>query len=88
MAEGNAPRRVRLTRSIILGGKHAEAGSVHDVHPALAHRLVGEGSAEHVARDGKNPETATAVNRMQTADNADPQTKEVAPAPAKAKSGK
>lgn len=88
MADASAPRRVKLTRSIILGGKHAESGSIHDVHPALAQRLVGEGSAEHVAREGEKPETAAAVNRMQTADNADPQTREVAPAPAKVKGAK
>jgi hypothetical protein len=72
-------KRVRLTRSIVLGGKHSEAGSVHDVGQALAHRLVGEGSAEHT-----QPEKApTSVNRMLTPGNADPAPREVSPAPAK-----
>lgn len=84
----DAPKRVKLTRSIILGGKHADADSTHDVPAPLAHRLVGEGSAEHVTKDGEKPEVATSVNRMQTADNADPKTEEVAPAPAKVKGAK
>jgi len=81
MADPNARKRVKLTRAIILGGKHADIGSVHDVPPALAHRLVGEGSAEHVAREGDKPETGVGVNRKMQADNADLETSEVEPAP-------
>ena len=66
-------KRLRLTRSIILAGQHAEEGSVHDVPHALAHRLIGEGSAEHHLEDGEEPEAgATTVNRMEHPGHGDP----------------
>lgn len=77
-------KRLRLTRSIILNKEHAEAGSEHEVPHALAQRLVGEGSAEYVDPQ----DTPTSVNRMAAPSNADPNTKQVAPAPAKVKGGK
>lgn len=77
-------KRIRLTRSIVLGGEHAEEGSVFDVAQALAHRLVGEGSAAHHV-----PEQApTSVNRIVTPTNADPKPRQVAPAPPKVKKAK
>lgn len=83
MAESKM-KRLRLTRSIILNKSHAEKGSVHDVPAALAQRLVGEGSAEHV-----DPQDAdTSVNRMETPSNRDPETKQIAGAPPKVKSAK
>jgi hypothetical protein len=86
MAEEKATKQIELTRSIILNRKHAEAGSVHEVPRALAHRLIGEGSAVHHLEDGEEPETApTSVNRMEQPESRDPQTKQVAPAPPKVK---
>jgi hypothetical protein len=76
-------KRVRLTRSIILNKEHADAGSEHEVPNALAQRLVGKGSAEHVDPQ----DAATSVNRMAAPDNADPVTKQVAPAAAKVHKG-
>jgi hypothetical protein len=77
-------KKLRLTRSIILNKQHAEKGSVHEVPAALAQRLVGEGSAEHV--DPQDPETS--VNRMESPSNRDPETKQVAGAPPKVKGAK
>lgn len=77
-------KRLRLTRAIVLSGEHAEEGSVHDVPNALAARLVGEGSAEHV-----DPQyAATSVNRMESPSNRDPETRRVSGPPAKVKAAK
>jgi hypothetical protein len=73
MAEQENTKRIKLTRSIILGGEVHEAGSVHEVGRPLAHRLIGEGSAEHHLEEGEEPETGPAtVNRMEHPGNADP----------------
>jgi hypothetical protein len=77
-------KKLRLTRSIILNKTHAEKGSVHEVPNALAQRLVGEGSAEHI--DPQDAETS--VNRMESPSNRDPETKQVAGAPPKVKAAK
>lgn len=74
-------RTVKLTRSIILSGDHAEQGSEHEVQRALAFRLVGEGSA--VFTDDE--EAQTSVNRMESATNRDPESRPIAPAAAKVK---
>lgn len=76
-------KRLVLTRSIVLNGEHADKGSTHDVPNATAIRLIGEGSAE--LAEGEVPETNTSVNRMAAPSNRDPQSKQVAPAPAKVK---
>jgi hypothetical protein len=79
-------KRIRLTREIILGGKHVEEGSIHEVSRALAHRLVGEGSAEHHVEEGEEPETGpTTVNRMEHPGHADPPPRKISPAPSKVK---
>jgi hypothetical protein len=79
-------KKIRLTRDIILGGEHCDEGSVHEVGRALAHRLIGEGSAIHHLEEGEEPEPpATAVNRMEEATNADPAPRQVRPAPPKRK---
>jgi hypothetical protein len=64
-------KRIRLTRSVILnGGEHSEKGEVHDAPVHLAHRLVGEGSAEYLEPE----EQPTSVNRMMAPGHADPRT--------------
>jgi hypothetical protein len=79
-------RRLVLTRSIVLGGEHAEEGSTHDVPRALAHRLIAEGSA--VLHDSETPDVpAKTVTRMETPTDRDPKPRQVAPAPAKVKRG-
>jgi hypothetical protein len=70
-------RRVKLVRSIVLSGEHAEAGSVHDVPVALAQRLVGEGSAEHVQSQDA-PKSVTGV----TPPSADQTTTRISDGPA------
>jgi hypothetical protein len=86
MAEEKATKQIELTRSIILNREHAEAGSIHEVPRALAHRLIGEGSAIHHLEEGEESEGApTSVNRMERPVNADPQRKQIAPAPPKVK---
>jgi hypothetical protein len=85
MADSNV-KRIRLTRSIILDGEHADEGSIHDVAKPLAHRLIGEGSAVHHLEEGEAPEQApTSVNRMETPTNRDPASKQVRPAQPKTK---
>jgi hypothetical protein len=74
MAEEKSTRRIQLVRSIILNGEHADEGEVHEVHRALAHHLIGEGSAVPDGDDESDPGKATAVNRMQEARNRDPRT--------------
>jgi hypothetical protein len=83
--ERRGTRRIRLTRSIILGGQHAEEGSVHDVAPALAHRLIGEGSAVEHLEEGEAPEKSptTVTTHMEEATSREPQPRQVAPAPPK-----
>jgi hypothetical protein len=71
-------KRIRLTRSLILnGGEHSEKGEVHDAPTSLAHRLVGEGSAEYVEAE----EQPTSVNRMVAPGHADPRTRRVSRGP-------
>ena len=78
--------QVVLTRSIILGGEHAEEGSTHEVSRRTAHDLISSGSA--ILADGEEPiAAATTVTRMETPVNADPKSRQVAPAPAKVKHG-
>lgn len=38
-------KRLRITRSILLGGEHAEKGSIRDVESPLADDLIAQGSA-------------------------------------------
>lgn len=83
MAESKT-KRLKLTRSIILNKQHAEKGSIHEVPVALAHRLVGEGSAEHVDPQ----DAATSVTGEQGASNSDTATKQVHPGSSKAKAAK
>ena len=71
-------KRIRLLRSIGLnGGEHAEKGEIHDAPAPLAHRLVGEGSAEYLEAEA----APTSVNRMMQAGNADPRTTKVSDGP-------
>ena len=81
--ERRGTRRIRLVRSILLGAEHAEADSVHEVSRALAHRLIGEGSA--VAEDGGepgDPGNASTVNRMEHPVNREPEPRRISgPAP-------
>lgn len=82
-------RRIRLARSIVMNGDHAEAGEVHDVPNALANRLIGEGSAVRHAAPGEKADAGpTSVNRMETATNRDPESRKVAGAPPKVKKEK
>lgn len=79
-------KKIRLTRDVILGGEHADEGSVHEVGRALAHRLIGEGSAVHHLEEGEEPETRpTSVNRMESPGNADPKPRQIKPAKPKVK---
>jgi hypothetical protein len=81
--ERRGTRRVRLLRSILLGSEHAEEDSVHEVSRALAHRLIGEGSAvaEGEPEPG-DPGNATTVNRMEHPTNRDPAPRRISgPAP-------
>ena len=73
-------KRIRITRDILLGGEHAEAGSIHEVEKPLAQRLIGEGSAVHHAEEGEEPETGpTTVDRMEHPGNREPVAKRVSP---------
>jgi hypothetical protein len=45
---GRSAKRIRLTRSIILDGGHAEEGSIHDLAQPLADHLIAQGSAVQV----------------------------------------
>jgi len=42
------PKKVKLLRSIILNGEHAEKGEVHELPANQAAHLVGDRSAEYV----------------------------------------
>jgi hypothetical protein len=82
--ERRGTRRIRLTRSILLGTEHAETDSVHEVSRALAHRLIGEGSA--VAEDGGepgDPGNAATVNRMEHPVNREPAPRRISGPPPK-----
>lgn len=79
-------KRIRLTRSIVLSGEHEEAGSIHDVMLPLAHRLIGEGSAEHHLEPGQKADPhPTTVNRMEDPSNRDPKSIRVSGPPTKVK---
>jgi len=81
-------KRIRLTRSIVLGGEHADEGEVHEVARALAQNLVGEGSAIYHVEEGEQPEVGpTAVDRMTRPSHADPKPRKIADAKPKVKEG-
>jgi hypothetical protein len=87
--ERRGTRKLKLTRSIVLGGEHAEAGSIVDVSRVLAQRLIGEGSAEAHYEEGDEPETGpSVVNRMEHPTNADPPPKILRTPPPKVKDKK
>lgn len=77
----NPTRKIRLTRSIIVAGKHADKGEVHECPAPLAHMLVGEGSAEFVGADA---EQVSSDNKLGVAvhspKNDDPQPRKVSDA--------
>jgi hypothetical protein len=75
---------IKLTRSIVLDGAPADAGSVHEVPRPLAHRLVGEGSAVHHGDAAPQPgqpkdprRVGTQGNRMAPTEHRDPDTGEM-----------
>jgi hypothetical protein len=75
---------IKLTRSIVLDGAPADAGSVHEVPRPLAHRLVGEGSAVHHGDAAPQPgqpkdprRVGTQGNRMAPTQHRDPDTGEM-----------
>jgi hypothetical protein len=76
-------KKIRITRDILLGGEHAEEGSIHEVERPLAQRLIGEGSAVHHLEEGDEPETGpTTVDRMERPGNREPTSKRLSgPAP-------
>ena len=80
--EGSNTKRIRLTRSIILGpGLEGEEDSVHEVSRHLAHHLIGEGAAAEHLEEGEEPEPGpTTVNRMSHPTNADPKPRKIADA--------
>ena len=82
-------KRIRLTRSIVIAGEHAEEGEVHEVSRHLAQILVGEGSAVHHVEEGEEPETGpTTVNRMEHPTNADPPPRRISPPAPKVKTAR
>ena len=79
-------KKIRLTRSIILAGEHAEEGSIHEVGKPLANRIIGEGSAVHHLEEGEEPETGpTSVNRMEHPGHGDPEPRRISGPPTKVK---
>lgn len=79
-------KKIRLLRSIILGGEHAEEGEIHEVGRALAHQLIGEGSAVHHLEEGEEPETGpTTVDRMERPGNREPAPRKISGPKAKEK---
>jgi hypothetical protein len=84
MAKQNPVRKIRLKRSIIMGGKHAEKGSVYECPAPLAHELVGAGSAEY---HEDHAAEVSAENRLgvtvATPHHNDPEPRKVSDAPAK-----
>jgi len=82
----SATRKIRLTRSIILGGKHSDAGEVHECPTHLAQRLVGEGSAEYHADSAAEAEKENKMGlTVHTPRHDDPEPRKVSDAPAKPK---
>jgi hypothetical protein len=62
--------RIKLTRSILLGGEHAGKGEVYEISRLLAFDLIGQGSAVQYLADGEQPEPAPTleeISRMQDA---------------------
>jgi hypothetical protein len=78
----NQVRKVRLTRSIVMSGKHAEEGSVFECPAPLAQRLVGEGSAEY---HEDHADQVAAENKLgvtvHSAHNDDPQPRKISDGP-------
>ncbi|MGA3295275.1 MAG: hypothetical protein ABSE45_15005 [Candidatus Acidiferrales bacterium] len=86
----NAVRKIRLKRSIIMGGNHAQKGEVYECPAPLAHELVGSGSAEyhedHAAAVAKENQMGVTVHAPH---HNDPEPRKIADAPPrpKAKTG-
>ena len=83
---GNAVRKVRLKRSILMAGKHAEKGQVYECPAPLAQELVGAGSAEyhedHTAEVTKENQMGVTVHAPR---HDDPAPRKVTDAPPKPK---
>ena len=47
-AESSTTKRIRLTRDILLGGRHAEKGSICELERGLADDLIGRDCAVHL----------------------------------------
>lgn len=84
MARNNPVRKIRLKRSIIMAGKHAEKGEVYECPAPLAHELVGAGSAEyhedHAAEVAAENKLGVTVAQPQ---HNDPEPRKVSDAPPK-----
>lgn len=83
-----AKRKVKLKRSVILAGEHAEKGSVHEMPANEAAALVGDGSAEfhEESADDEIEENRGGVRvHDPLATSREPEIRKVADAPPKAK---
>lgn len=83
-----ATRKIKLKRSIILAGEHAERGSVHEMPANEAAALVGDGSAqfhEESADDELEDNRGGVRVHDPLATNREPDIRKVADAPPKAK---
>lgn len=65
-------KRMRLIRSILLAGHHAQEGEIHVVSRELARRLIACRSAVPCGRQGKEQQALPLFDRIAHATHADP----------------
>jgi hypothetical protein len=77
--------QIKLMRSIILGGGHAEQGSLWEVSVHLAANLIVQGSAVHHLGEGDRPLDLKSLLAMDRSTDPGPAPRKISGAPMKVK---
>lgn len=69
---GPSTRKVKITKPVIVNGKHAAAGDVHELPANEAQELIGAGTAEEHLEEGQETRHATTVRDDSQVQHRDP----------------
>jgi hypothetical protein len=62
-------QKVKITKAVIVDGKHAAVGDVHEVSTASAQELIGAGTAEEHVPEGSEREAGPTTVRFAGSDS-------------------
>jgi hypothetical protein len=86
MEERRNVKKIKLTRHLIIDGKHAEKGTVVSVPRGKALDIIGSGCAVEHLEPGEAPESAPTTVRVEKPVHADPKPQNADPTTARRKS--